>query len=84
MGRRHPWDRREKKRIEEIEGIGCEPVQVSATTEEVLGGIGEGLRSQMLAFPDSNSPIRWARYSIDALCLQGRDRTPEAGQIASG
>jgi hypothetical protein len=74
----------EKKRIEEIDGIGCEPVQIAATTEEVLEWIGEGLRSEMLAFPDSNNPIRWPRYSIDALCIQGRDRTPEAGQIASG
>jgi hypothetical protein len=73
-----------KKRIEEIDGIGCQPVRITATTEEMLEWIGNGLRSQMLAFPDSNSLIRWPRYSIDALCVQGRDHTPEAGQIASG
>jgi hypothetical protein len=47
----------------------------------MLEWIGHGLRSQMLAFPDSNSPIQ---SSIDTLCVQERDRTPEAGQIASG
>jgi len=73
-----------RKRIEEIDGIGCQPVVISATTEEMLEWIGHGLRLQTLAFPDSNSPIRWPRYSIDAPCVQERDRTPEAGQIASG
>jgi hypothetical protein len=73
-----------KKRIEEIDGIGCEPVLISTTTEEVLEWIGDGLRSQMLAFPDSNSSIRWPRYSIDTLCVQERDGTPEADQVASG
>ena len=33
-----------KKRIEEIDGIGCHPVLISATTEEVLEWIGDGLR----------------------------------------
>jgi hypothetical protein len=70
MGRPRPWDRPGKKKIEEIDGIGCEPFQVSATTEEVLEWIGEGLRSQMLVFSDSNSPIRCPRYSIDAPCVQ--------------
>ena len=60
-----------EKRIEEIDGIGCQPVRITATTEEMLEWIGTGLRSQMLAFPGSNNPIRWPRYSIDALGVQG-------------
>ena len=59
-----------KKRIEQIDGIGCQPVLISATTEEVLDWIGDGLRSQTLAFPGSNNPIRWPRYSIDSLIVQ--------------
>ena len=50
-----------KKRIEKIDGIGCQPVLITATTEEMLEWIGHGLRSQVLAFPDSNSLIRWPR-----------------------
>jgi hypothetical protein len=73
-----------KKKIEEIDGIGCQPVLITATTEEMLAWIGHGLRSQMLAFPDSNSPIRWPQSSTYTLCVQERDRTPEAGQVASG
>jgi hypothetical protein len=53
-----------KKRIEEIDGIGCEPVLISAATEEMLQWIGEGLRSQVLAFPTSSGPILWRRYSL--------------------
>ena len=73
-----------KKRIEEIDGIGCLPVLISATTDEMLEWIGDGLRSRMLIFPDSNSPIRWPRIPIDALFVRDRVGTPEAGQVASG
>jgi hypothetical protein len=53
-----------KKRVEEIDGIGCQPVLISATTEEVLEWIGEGLRSQALAFPVTTGPSRWPEFSI--------------------
>src|ERR1700722_10987246 len=59
----------EKRRIEELDAIGCQPVLISATTEEMLEWIGHGLCSEMLAFPCSNSPIRWPRYSIDSLIV---------------
>lgn len=73
-----------KKRIQEIDGIGCQPVLISATTDEMLEWIGDGLRSRILGFPDSNSPIRWPRIPIDALFVRDRGGTPEAGQVASG
>jgi hypothetical protein len=53
-----------KKRIEEIDGIGCDPVVITATTEEMLEWIGEGLRSQAVVFPVTSGPIRWATVSI--------------------
>jgi len=53
-----------KKRIEEIDGIGCDPVVISATTEEMLEWIGEGLHSQAVVFPVSSGPILWAKVSI--------------------
>ena len=56
-----------KKRIEEIDGIGCEPVLVSATTEEVLEWIGEGLRSGAVAFPCETGAVVWPRSSIAEL-----------------
>ena len=68
----------ERERIEEIDGIGCQPVLITATTEEILEWIGHGLRSLTLAFPDSNSPIRWPRNSIEPLCVQDRNDTHRA------
>jgi hypothetical protein len=53
-----------KKRIEEIDGIGCEPLLVSATTEEMLEWIGDGLCSSNLSFPEKNGPITWPRFSL--------------------
>jgi len=53
-----------KNRIEEIDGVGCEPVLVSATTEEMLEWIGDGLQSDALSFPDRTGPIVWPRLSL--------------------
>lgn len=53
-----------KKRVEEIDGIGCEPVVISATTEEMVEWVGEGLRSQVLSFPVDRGPIVWPRCSL--------------------
>jgi hypothetical protein len=53
-----------KRRVEEIDGIGCEPVLISATTEEMLEGIGEGLRSGALRFPREVGAIFWPRCSM--------------------
>jgi hypothetical protein len=56
-----------KKRAEDIDGIGCEPVLISATTEEMLEWIGDGLRSQALAFPCTGGPVCWQRFSFPEL-----------------
>jgi hypothetical protein len=55
-----------KKRIEEIDGIGCQPVLIAATTEELLEWIGDGLRSRNLSFPERNGPIVWPRFALSA------------------
>jgi hypothetical protein len=57
----------EKRKIEELAGIGCQPVLISATTEEMLEWIGDGLRNRVLALPDNQGPIVWPRYSLAAL-----------------
>ena len=51
-----------EERIKDIDGIGCEPVLISASAEEVLGWIGEGLRGRALEFPRDNGPIRWPSF----------------------
>jgi len=60
-----------KQRIEEIDGIGCQPVLISATTEEMLEWIGDGLKSGRLAFPDNDRLIVWPRIGIADILAQG-------------
>jgi hypothetical protein len=68
-----------KKRIEEIDGIGCNPVLVSATTEEMLEWIGEGLRSGSLRLRrDLGAGLRSADQGV---CEVPRD---VAGEPHSG
>ena len=52
-----------EERIRSIDGIGCLPVLISATTEEVLEWIGDGLRREALSFPKMNGPIIWPNRS---------------------
>jgi hypothetical protein len=54
-----------EERIKDLDGIGCRPVLISATTEELLDWIGDGLRSQTLNFPERNGPIAWPRFSLE-------------------
>jgi hypothetical protein len=55
-----------EERIKPLDGIGCQPVLISATTEEVLEWIGDGLRSRVLSFPERNGPIIWPRFALSA------------------
>ena len=71
----------EKKRIEDIDGIGCQPVLISATTEEMLEWIGDGLRSRILSFPERNGPIVWPRFALSASLFSAPST---AGLIGSG
>ena len=52
-----------EERIKALDGIGCQPVLISATTEEVLERIGEGLKNQTLSLPKTNGPIIWPSRS---------------------
>ena len=46
------------RRIESLIGLGCSPVAVNATKEEILDWIGKGLRQGTLHIPDENN-IHW-------------------------
>jgi hypothetical protein len=50
--------------------VDCQPVLISATTEEVLEWIGDGLRSGRLAFPDNDGLISWPRIVIATMLGQ--------------
>src|SRR5271163_3838915 len=70
-----------KKRIEEIDGIGCGPVLISATIEEMLEWIGDGLGSRALAFPGETGSVVWPRFALAASLFPAPST---AGLIGSG
>ena len=53
-----------EERIKPLDRIGCQPVLISATTEEMLEWIGDGLRSKSLSFPVKNGPIHWPQLPL--------------------
>jgi len=53
-----------EERFKVLDGIGCQPMLISATTEEVLEWIGDGLRSKALSFPVKNGPIHWPQLPL--------------------
>jgi hypothetical protein len=56
-----------EERIKPLDGIGCQPVLISVTTEEMLQWVGDGLRSRVLSFPERNGPIAWPRFTSSTL-----------------
>ena len=70
-----------EQRIKVLDGIGCQPVLISATTEEVLEWIGDGLRSCALIFPERNGPIVWPRFALSPSLFPAPSK---AGLIGTG
>jgi hypothetical protein len=52
------------KKIEELQGIGCEPVMVMATRDSLIVEISQGLRDGELGFPQTNGPILWPSFKV--------------------
>lgn len=52
-------------RVKNLDGIGCKPVLIAATSEDILKRIEDGVRAQVLNFPERNGPIRWSNYSLE-------------------
>ena len=61
-----------QERIKLLDGIGCQPVLVSATTEEVLKLIGEGLKSRAIGLPEKNCAITWPKCSLTAFLISSQ------------
>lgn len=59
----------DEKRVQDLDGIGCQPVMISATTEEILSWVSSGIRSQALNLPATNGPIAWPSFALEALLL---------------
>ena len=51
-------------RFQPLDGIGCDPVLVTATADEVLAWISSALQSGEIVFPENNGPILWPKFSL--------------------
>jgi hypothetical protein len=51
-------------RFQSVHGIGCEPVLVTATADEMLAWISSALKSCEIAFPEENGPIKWPKHTL--------------------
>ena len=71
------WLERENK-LQPLDGIGCQPIVITATREEMLSSIACGLQEGRLSFPEKNGPILWPGFRIQD-ALRGQD-VPELFQ----
>jgi hypothetical protein len=65
-----------EERIKPLDGIGCRPVLISATTNEVLDWIGDGLKTKALTFLEKNGPIAWPRCTMNPFLAVDEPSTP--------
>jgi hypothetical protein len=70
-------------RIKEMVGYCCSPAVVTTIREELLGWIGQGVRSKMLPFPTENGPVIWPKYGLrDILSIHySGDSLPAAAEF---
>ena len=53
-----------EKKIQRLDGIGCTPVVIHGTRDELLARLGRARSLGLLAFPEKNGPVLWPRYTI--------------------
>ncbi len=51
-------------RVQPLDGIGCDPVLVTATADEVLEWISAALGTGEIGFPEDNGPIVWPKFGL--------------------
>jgi len=51
-------------RVQPLDGIGCEPVLVTATADEMLAWISPALKCGAISFPEENGPIPWPKHPL--------------------
>ena len=53
-----------ENRIVSVDSIGCPAAVISATREELLEWMGDGVGRGKLSFPGANGPIRWLNGAL--------------------
>ena len=71
-----------QNKLQLIDGIGCEPVVITATRDELLDAVAKGLQDTCLCFPEKNGPILWPSFRMqDALHRYGVNVKPGKGAV---
>jgi hypothetical protein len=52
------------RKVKPLAGIGCDPVVIHATREELLEQIGRACAAGSLPFPKKNGPVLWPRFTM--------------------
>jgi hypothetical protein len=65
-------------RITALDGIGCSPVVITASTDELLEWLEAGVRAGQLPFPERNGAIRWPRTSMCEVIRPQTEGTEQA------
>jgi hypothetical protein len=65
-------------RITPLDGIGCSPVAITASTDELLEWLEAGVQGGELLFPEWNGSIRWPRTSFCEVLRPRRDEIEQA------
>jgi len=68
----------DQKRITPLEGIGCAPVLVSASADEILEWMESGVAHGTLRFPEENGPVKWPNKPLAEVLRPIEENTVEA------
>lgn len=60
---------RRTKAVENLIGIGCNPVLIKAPKGLLMNYVSRGVREGKLRFPENNGPIEWCGFSLSQLLL---------------
>jgi hypothetical protein len=55
--------------VTQVLGIGCAPVIVKATKEQLLDWLSWGVESEAIRFPSESGSIRWPKISLEDIFI---------------
>ncbi len=67
------WKLDDNFAIQEVYGLGCQPVLITGSKEEFLGWLSDGVRKREIQLPRQNGPAVWPRAPLEHLLLPPAD-----------
>lgn len=57
---------RRDDKVKSLQGVGCAPVVVEATRQELMDGLGRARKAGLIPFPEKNGPVHWPSHQLNA------------------